>query len=313
MSKPENIQRFVKARDKEWGRLENPLYSKRTGKFLRGPGWQTGKGFVFEKDVIARQCREKNVRAHFGRLLEICSIKNWERELEFQEEKCRVVYRGDDAKDEFGFMAVYSEQGTASSHMSGAKFVDAVGAAPGNDAEDSDALGAYTQILLGEDCPPTYISLPKTRWPRWWHTAGFKNPVVLLTVNLYGHPRAGFYWEKFSDKCLRELGWVRVIGLESLYFHKVFHLFLNRYVDDFKMAGWKDNLAKAWDLLLGKLDLDVPVKSINNTYLGMTQRPCKIPISLVRQHDEMRRRMATDEKFRTANEDTPATNLSKTP
>ena len=52
-------------------------------------------------------------------------------------------------RDEDGFLAVFSEQGASASSMAAAsKMLDAIGRFPGNDSEDSDALGAYTQVLL---------------------------------------------------------------------------------------------------------------------------------------------------------------------
>ena len=82
-----------------------------------------------------------------------------------------------------------------------ARFVDAIARFPGMDGEDSDATGAYTQTVLGEDCPETWISLPRDRHPKSWYRADgsckYDNPVIRLVRNLYGHPLAGLYWQKF--------------------------------------------------------------------------------------------------------------------
>ena len=51
-------------------------------------------------------------------------------------------------KDEEGFYAVFSEQGTSASHLAAAKFLDAIARFPGNTGSDSDAIGAYTQVPL---------------------------------------------------------------------------------------------------------------------------------------------------------------------
>ena len=80
-----------------------------------------------------------------------------------------------------------------------AKFVDAIAHMPGMDGEDSDATGAYTQTTFGPECPITWITLPKERWPKAWHniyTDPKNPPVVILSTNLYGHPLAGLYLEK---------------------------------------------------------------------------------------------------------------------
>ena len=58
--------------------------------------------------------------------------------------KGRLVFRGDQVRDETGYYAVFSEQGTSASHMAAAKMVDAIGRMLGHKAEDTDAVGAYT-------------------------------------------------------------------------------------------------------------------------------------------------------------------------
>ena len=83
--------------------------------------------------------------------------------------------------------------------------LDALARMPDCDGWDSDAVGAYTQVVLDElaekgklgDASPTetWITLPKERWPAHWH-GKYSWPVVRLRLNLYGHPLAGFYWEK---------------------------------------------------------------------------------------------------------------------
>ena len=82
--------------------------------------------------------------------------------------------------------------------MAAAKMIDALARCQGCSGQDADAVGAYTQVTLeemaaemGEDMVDTWISLPKHKQPASW--AGIKDPVCLLTRNLYGHPRAGLY------------------------------------------------------------------------------------------------------------------------
>ena len=82
--------------------------------------------------------------------------------------------------------------------------------------EDADATGAYTQIDLGKDCPDTWITLPKDRWPESWK-GKFHVPVIRLKRNLYGHPLAGLYWFLHCEEVVKKLGFVRVSGWECLY------------------------------------------------------------------------------------------------
>ena len=68
---------------------------------------------------------------------------------------------------------------------------------------------------------------------------------------------------------------MRKIGFEPLggewpscYFHPRLNLFLVIYVDDFKMSGPADNLAKGWDLLRQGLQIDLPADIRGQAYLG---------------------------------------------
>ena len=95
------------------------------------------------------------------------------------------MFRGDDIRDAEGYLAVFSEQGTSAAHLEAAKMMDALarlsvdpddGSSQSGeerssqefdngecDGEDADAIGAYTQALLGG--PKTWITVPKEYWP----------------------------------------------------------------------------------------------------------------------------------------------------
>ena len=87
---------------------------------------------------------------------------------------------------------------------------------------DSDAVGAYTQVVLDEmpehDHVETWITLPPSQRPKSWHN--IEDPVVKLRLNLYGHPLAGLFWERFCDRMVRSEGFERVPGWECLYVNK---------------------------------------------------------------------------------------------
>ena len=63
---------------------------------------------------------------HFGSLMELCHEKHSELPESQRAYKGRVVFRGDQVRDESGFYAVFSEQGTSASHLAAAKFIDAI-------------------------------------------------------------------------------------------------------------------------------------------------------------------------------------------
>jgi hypothetical protein len=180
----------------------------------------------------------------------LCSEKNSELPAAMRRYKGRLVLRGDQVKDEDGFYAVFSEQETSASNMATRRFMDALARVPGNDGENSDAAGAYTQVVLkdwmlkGETVVETYISLLRNRRPKEWDD--IEDPVCLLRLNLYGHPLAGLYWERFCTHNLMSVGFEKVQGWECLFVHREKQLFMSVYVDDFKMADNKNNMAGMW-------------------------------------------------------------------
>ena len=98
--------------------------------------------------------------------------------------------------------------------------------------------------------PLCWVELPTDAWPpevQYWK---FRRPVVRLDKALYGHPDSGTMWEQHCDKKVQEIGF-KPIGEEwpSMYFHDELKLLLVIYVDDLKLAGPSENLAKGWEML----------------------------------------------------------------
>ena len=172
------------------------------------------------------------------------------------------------------------------------KFLDALARMPGNDGQDADAMSAYTQSVL--EGPPTWISLPRDRWPKGWRN--MKRPVVPLRLSLYGHPLAGLYWEKHCQRALLSCGFRPVKGWECLYAHTQMRLFLSIYVDDLKMAGAAASIPKMWKMLSEKIQLEPPTPLEEGTYLGCEQRPIQMPESMLSQKKEVWRRLFADRK-----------------
>ena len=81
---------------------------------------------------------------------------------------------------------------------------------------------------------------------------------------------------------LVKCGFELVQGLECFYRHLTKNLFLSVYVDDFKLAGVRGNIAPMWKEIGKYLDLDPPTKFDNSVYLGCCQydyEPIKAEIS----------------------------------
>ena len=283
------------AMDKEWNKLE------------KIPTWDVSK--VEERSTVQERAQRTKVVTHFGQIMPLCHIKNSELEAEMQSYKGRIVFRGDQVRDENGFYAVFSEQGTSASHMSATKLLNVIARMPGNCGEDSDAVAAYTQIplsdavrLLGMNAmPETWITLPRDRWPKSWR--GMKDPVCPLTQNLYGHPLAGLLWVKGSQERILNAGFTKVKEWESLYVHYEKKMFLSVYVDDFHMAGPKENMADMWQALRdNKLELDPPVPFDGHQYLGCQQVEVKPPMELIKRKQAL---MESIQSIRTIKPDAP--------
>ena len=126
---------------------------------------------------------------------------------------------------------------------------------PGHDIEMADAEQAYVQApLRGTE---TWVALPDDQVPAAWWSLGFKRPVCRLKRALYGHPDAGTMWEDYADEHVRKIGF-EPLGPEwpSCYYMKRLQLFLVIYVDDFKLAGPKKNIAEGWKLLRQGLNIE---------------------------------------------------------
>ncbi len=105
----------------------------------------------------------------------------------------------------------------------------------------ADAVQAYIQVRLkgNKRC----FVLPPDRRPPG--AAGMKKPVVELLQALYVHPDSGSFWEEHCDNYCKEAGF-EPLGIESpsTNTYVALRLFLVVYVDDFKLSGPAENLAK---------------------------------------------------------------------
>ena len=187
--------------DKEWETLE------------KISAWNLTK--VRSKKDVIDEARTTGVKVHFASLMDICHLKNAELEAKYQKYKGRVVLRGDIVKDDSGSYAVFTEQGSSASQMTAAQIMDIISRLRGCDGPAADAVSAYTQVKMKDspkllkipdtECPDTWIGLPRQKWPKSWWT--IEDPVVPLERNLYGHPLAGYLWERQCEKGPLELGW----------------------------------------------------------------------------------------------------------
>lgn len=65
-------------------------------------------------------------------------------------------------------------------------------------------------------------------------------------------------WPGCIGCSLQKCGFEKVVGWECFYVHREKQLFLIVYVDDFKMAGVKDNIKPMWETISKYLTIDDP-------------------------------------------------------
>eukprot|EP00971_Amphidinium_carterae_P141722 2807505-Amphidinium_carterae.4 len=153
--------------------------------------------------------------------------------------------------------------GASPASMEASKFVDFVGMLPGNTMMQSDAEMAYVQATL-KGCK-TWVRLSRDRWPDSWEK--YRDPVVPLVRALYGHPDSGGDdWQKHCEIQVRSFVFRPVPDWPSTFMRDNIGCVFAVYVDDFKMAGPKDQVAKMLELLSTKIKMDKP--TLVDRFLG---------------------------------------------
>ena len=137
--------------------------------------WNVNK--VRPKAEVIAEAQKNNKSVHFGRLMDLCHLKHAELEQQVQKYKGRVVFRGDQVKDETGFYAVFTEQGASASQMAAAKFLDTIARMPGMSGQAADAVKAYTSTARQSTCSSW---TPKGRMPGYMDlSAAFQTASLL--------------------------------------------------------------------------------------------------------------------------------------
>ena len=127
------------------------------------------------------------------------------------------------------------------------------------------------------ECPEISIRLPRHKWPKSW----LEDPVVLLERNVYGHPVAGFLWERQFEEVLLGLRWEKGTELGMSFFcsQEIQGLFLSVHVDDINLAARKQNMGLMWKKLMELVVFDELTSFLDHVYLGCTQRVPQLKIT----------------------------------
>ena len=214
---------------------------------------------VQEVNQLKQHARATGEKVVIGQAMTICSEKYAELEDEsLHELKGRIVFRGDNARDEDGALAVYQDLAASPTLITSANANIAYGLFRGHKTTSADAVKAYIQSDL-KSKHPTFVELPKELWPEEWH-GKYTRPAVKLQKSLYGHPESGAHWQNHLEIILKiKMGAEVMEGHQSTYFFPSTRLLLTAYVDDFLLSGPAD----AHDLFWSQLSEHVKLEEIS--------------------------------------------------
>ena len=206
---------------------------------------------VSKSDVLAWATRTSNV-VHFGNLMIILSVKGSELSPDQWRLKARIVFRGDDIRDQSGMSAVFEELFASSPLLEGLNTAVAFGLLESHGVTTSDAVRAYTQAKLNTK-HRTYVLLPPELVPD--SKKHLHQPCAPLHKALYGHPESTAYWQKHLHAILVKLGGVEFPNLPSVYQNPSLGLVLCVYVDDLTLAGKLSLHEGFWSTLSKQVEL----------------------------------------------------------
>eukprot|EP00439_Symbiodinium_sp_Y106_P079167 s520_g17.t2 len=180
---------------------------------------------VREFESIASEAKNSNQKVHFGNVFEIGSLKGAELKQgdPNRKYKGRSAFQGNKVLDENADHALFAEMSSSPASMEAGKILDVFGSQPGYVIQQADANQAYTQARFR---PCSGSGDMGGIWERHCELEGFE--AVLTDV-----------WE-------------------SVFYHPTKKLLLVVYVDDFKLAGPKQNIKQGWDLISSVIDMDQP-------------------------------------------------------
>ena len=209
---------------------------------------------VHEVDELKRQARENGQVIHVAEIMAIGSIKHPESK-ERSLLKVRLVFRGDDTRDQNNQLALFRELKSIPATIATVHIVLWYGLRPKHKSTIADARKAYLQAPLGTDVP-TYVILPRETWKPHW-SKRYHRVAARLRKALYGHPTSGDDWGDYLDSVVVvHLQGERVEGWPSLWFIKSCEVLVAAYVDDLVVSGPSESVDLFWELLSAHIQVE---------------------------------------------------------
>ena len=208
-----------------------------------------------EVDQLLQSCEETGQSIHIAETMPICHVKNAELPPEKQKLKGRLVFRGDNCRDEKGIKAIYREAKSLPATVHSINLVLYFGMLVGHVVTISDATKAYLQAPLKSKVP-TWVILPRIIWTEEWKRK-FTKVACPLHRAMYGHTTAGDDWHDYFDGILvNGLKGERVPEFPSLWYFPQWHVLVASYVDDVIAAGPQEGVNRFWNEVKKSIQFD---------------------------------------------------------
>ena len=173
--------------------------------------------------------------------------------------KGRIVYRGDQIRDESNQLVLFEETATTPTALATLNLTLWFGCM--TCLSCADCVQAYLQCDLDDE---TWVILPSELWLESWKSKYGANErlAVRLVRSLYGHPLAGKLWQSRLEKQIAALGGVPIPSFPSNFVFRrgdkgQHTLILNVYVDDLTLAGGNRSIHEAfWTELKEKVKIE---------------------------------------------------------
>jgi hypothetical protein len=150
---------------------------------------------------IRSWARKVGVHIKVAELLILVGIKYHEFEPAHWRWKGRIVYRGDMVRDQFSNVVLFEQTATTPTFLVALNAAIWYAFRKGNTASCSDAIQAFLQLELDNN-NYTYVIISVELWLPEWHSmfAPGTRLAVRLKKSLYGHPKAGRWWQDHLDR-----------------------------------------------------------------------------------------------------------------
>ena len=222
-----------------------------------------------EVDELKQWARKEQQEIHIAEVMAIGSIKNDELGPSLSQRKGRLVFRGDDTRNQDGLPAKFRELHSQPASIQTISIVMFYGMLTNCCVFIADAKKAYLQALLRTPIP-TWVILPRMCWLPEWSTR-FRRVAVRPRRALYGHPEAGDDWFiHLSQIMTKDLGFVAVESFPSLWWNEQTRVLVAAYVDDIVCSGGVSEVQNFWERLKNKVE--VGGVTIPGRFLGRDHR-----------------------------------------